>query len=58
MKVFECPGVMGAVKRNTNSAVKQIAAGVGGGVVGLLAIVAVSAESGCVALYEEKKVKI
>ena len=42
MKVFECPGVMGAVKRNTNSAVKQIAAGVVGGVVGLLVIVAVS----------------
>jgi hypothetical protein len=36
------PGVMGAVKRNTNSAVKQIAAGVVGGVVGLLVIVAVS----------------
>ena len=34
-----------------------IAAGVGGGM-GLLVIVVVSAESGCVALCEEKKVKI
>ena len=49
---------MGTVKRNTNSAVKEIAAGVGG-VVGLLV-----ANSGCfsvsvcVALCGEQKVKI
>ena len=35
-------GVIRDVKRNTNSAVKEIAAGVGGGGVGLLVIVAVS----------------
>ena len=39
MKIFDGQGVMGAVKRSTK---KEIAAGVGGGVVGLLAIVAVS----------------
>ena len=35
-------GVIRDVKQKSNSAVKEIAAGVGGGVVGLLVIVAVS----------------